>query len=664
MTTVNYTLNIKNTSVSRNIEANTDPCRFGNRFANTKGLIYRDRTHTDVLSDGWIDSVALSEHSESSILAEKGKLSVDGLVVSTPLVGANSIPILDSLASEDFVELFSADTYLSMIPNIDWNGSCVIFKRKNGIVSLYKDFEFIDGMSSSISEDQYTVIRDGSDRYVAIGRDAPIPISEIKNSNISIGVADYATIETDYTVFTAAESLTDDEFADLCEKIDPNIIPGTSSVSTNIVLETSYFPITENIGVIKQSSAGTYTQIASSEYLVNQADGTVVVNAGEIDPSDDTVFVFYGTIPHIFFEQNSIIDVSEYIDYLSEPVSTYHISKDIKQTHSIYTDTQNVEIDIGEYSRKYNLLYSIPDTSEKIFVEPDSPMIINGTLVRPGEYQILDNKTGSIGLEFPISPAYLMQDASIVSNEVTMEYPGEDPLSIGVYGLFLRDGVYRASLMSAIIPDFVPTGDEQELYPVVAFSAPTGWYSATEPMATSNLLTDTAVHTHDDSLTTDFVFEVIPANTGMEFVMPAWVDPASITVYLKGSQVIEEVDSSLYSFIEPDILILSNRLDPSKTYSIRFTCTVYPLITNSLPDYDPGNDFLFDVIISTGVDLFTEYESLQSIHVVTTKNTTLSFGYIDQIGNKTYIDHTVNVLGRVNRQFFEKNISSLKSIIF
>lgn len=672
MTTIEYSVPIKNNIYKDIIKKNNIQNPYGYKFNNTAGDIYKENTILSNATDGWIYKNQIEETEDGDLLIAPNLYIQDSKLLHTPLKGLTSILEIQDISALTIPEINifngQTETLAAYVPLVDNEQIGVyIFRNKNNQVSIFKKFEYKDLYSASvIPRYSYVFLDDvNGNKMIAANEPKPIPLSEIRNSNRPITNQMLIDAALDYEDVAADLGITNLDFVDMCQKISVSDIKldldPANAPYADIILSAEYFPIASDVTVILELNDGNLIQALpdAPPFYVDQLNGAIHLGSCsqvEANYADIKNFhIFYGVVPQVYFEEQTVVE-PEYITEPEEPISRYFLDTN----HPIFNQhlsTKELNITVDENSSSENISYSFSNFHDKIFVEPNINLVINGKFVKKNQHLILKDNYGILEVKAPIDPIHLLE--TFVKEDEICYLPAIADENFAVYGVFNTAGAKRATMASKLL--FYNTDlPDMEIYLKQAWlgDPPDSYQDFPESEIIAGM--DPPNYSLNPIIEAKIIFT--PDETGKQIILPVWTELSKLKIYSYYENTPDpdniEVDPSTYSFIEPDILIF-NKMDPHKEYTIIVTPVVYPIVQNYIL-----NNNSFDMIITDLVDLNTTYSSLESLYLLSSYSGSLNFGYIDKTGTKHYFSESVTVNRLITRQFFDKNIPGLKSFIY
>lgn len=665
-TTISYELDIKNKSIKDSYETESKGLKFGDDTKLTDSdYTVINNADARLMSDGWFDEPEIVRNG-NYLEIYPSRYVKDNRLIHTKISGLSVVADTEIyLDTSEYKNFVGERTTLGV--KSTGNGRSIksfMFRRRDDKLEIAKTFSYEVGVSTS--ELQFTEVPLNDDHYVIFNRQLPWPVSELKDSNIELTLYDYLKVSLDPTRFMTEKGLTEDNFFEMCDTItieDLNIqewyIEGT-----DITLKTQYFPIYKHIAVIARFENG-YREITVDYYKkVDITNGTVTIDGDFIKNNTLGDFksfnLFYGAIPLVLIEENpnALIEAQLFSDIT--PLSYHGIDcRDRDGAVTLPERLVSIRRDVNYESHYVDI--NIPRRYTDVFVEPSSPIMINGEIVKPSKSIIIKNNNGLLKLE--IAAAEFLLD--LVE---PFEFTEPDKIQIdsnlagdqaAIYGLFnYNNNVKRLSMMAC------SNANHEEYHESTAMS---GWgdgpfgaggfgRGAYTSYGTNVIYTTATDNAYTNEIQTDYSYRVIPNEDGYDIILPAWADRSTIKVTEIG--LTQSRIHNGWSFIEPDIVFLDKEeTHESRTYNISFEPVAYPYIT----EVDVDDNTISVEIIK---DPSTSYNTFDGLYLLSNKTIDLRFGYYNKIGEKIYFNNDITVNQLLTREFITRVLTKEKSVLF
>jgi hypothetical protein len=672
MPKISYQAKISNNKYEDNIEFSFDNLRFGSRPKTSKPSrkIIDYKNYPSMLTDGWLESPEVLD--ENNIISiSDSKFIKNGSKILPSLNGLSTAAYKEiRIDSQEYVDIFGTEPTLGA-PSISsfLNPKAYMFKRHNGKVSIHEEFTHkITGTDdTSVARNEFISKEFSNTRYILFGIKKPIPLTEYKDSNIDLGINDYLSLSLNLSTALTNLGITEEEFLDLSDYIslDSLRIRSWDIKNIKVTLKAKYFPIYPHVTVIADMENG--LQQIGLDFLndVSPNRGIVSLNGSAVSKTMGECkgfYLFYGCVPSVYHNSEQFsIPVHELLSEL-DGITPIEINNREQEGQVAITEPMiAIARDIKYSSANTGLI--IPEHYKNVFIEPSSPLIINGDMYDQNTRMYFNNN-GKINLEIsaPDHLFDLVEKASLLSNntiQVQSRIVGE---AAALYGLFTNVDASRLSLMSVhklsdstIDPETIKVA-EAVGYGLGKYSA--GGFSLGEITTYQSTVTYTNENPYDYSneYTRNISVRIVPEKDGYDFILPAWTIKTNIKVYEMSEKHYETFSG--WKFIEPDIIMLDkDKIHPTRTYEIVYEAIASP--------YIPNVNLLDNTInIISDKDPASAYPSFKGLYLLSSKEIKIRIGYINSLGAKDYFSNEATVHLIITNDYLDQTITRLKSISF
>lgn len=669
MPTISYEVSLKNINSFKKSEAEATGVKFGTSVKSSiPGELILGQTNPLNMSNGWLDKPSVYREG-NYIRAEYSRFISDNRLISTELNGLAVVA--------DAERYINSAEYLSFIgpkPTMGIEGigtgrysKSFLFRRKEDKVEIYKQFNYVSIDIETEDLDSYTELELGNGEYVLVfKREKPYPISELKDSSLQLDLSDYLLCSLDPHRFIEEKGIEEENFFEMCDTLtiqDLNV-QEWHFAGTDITLKTKYFPIYKHIAVIARFENG-YREITVDYYKnVDIHRGIVTIDGDFIKNNTLGEFksfnLFYGVVPMVFLRPDDfkILEAELLSEYL--PL-TYKGIDNNDQEGSVTIPEPLISISRNPTYESQFTDINIPRKYKRIFVDPSSPIMINGEIVSSERNIIVDNNNGLIKLEIAAAEALLdlVEPINFVEYDKFKLDTNLSTDQAAVFGLFnYNDKLKRLSLMASSNSNWEEYEQAIERSGWGDRGFGTGGYSQGyfTTYGTSLVYTTATENAYDNISRDDFSYRVIPERDGYDIILPAWADRNTIKITEVGLRQLHAFNK--WRYIEPDIILLDkDHMHPTRTYNIAFEPVAFPYLTNADTDDDT-----FSLIINK--DPNDEYNTFQGLYVLGNKTITLRFGYFNSIGDKIYFNNEIEINQIITREFMQRILTKEQSVLF
>jgi hypothetical protein len=677
MATIKYTAQIKTSRYDSNIDYNYSGLEFGARTKTSEPgrILMSHRDMPASMTDGWMGE-PLIESSAGIISIQNETLISSGKKAKPSLTGL-SVSAINEVRpnTEQYTSLFGEAPVLG-VKSIGSRSlaSAYIFKRRNGQVSIDREYKYInaDIAVGSLGDLDFTEITSDGQDFILFGLREPIPLTEFKGSNATMGINDYLRISSDWTTAPDILGISQESFLQSCDYLGVKDLKVQSwdLRSIDITLKASSFPIYNHVTVLADMEGGISQVGIVYADSVDSNRGKVTFSGEWLKSLDFETFgeckgfyLFYGVVPSVYMDSQGLVVKEE--DMLSSDASlSYYGVNTREQEGQVALSENTLTVIRSNKHESINTTLFAPEHYGNLFLEPEKPIVINGELCSPSKRMFINN-AGLNKLEFT-APEHLfdlLTPAEFISSgkvQVPSQLNGE---VAALYGLFKHEDINRVTLMSAysplsggVISNPVPVADLQAVgfgeggYSIGGFgSGGLAPYGSTITYVTPTVSVPNEFHEQ-------MAVQIIPERDGYEFILPAWTKFSSIQVSEISNNKVEPFTK--WKFTNPDILVLDKETaHASRIYSISFKAIVSPVVSNM-----NLLDNTFDVIIKENPN--TTYQELQGLYLLSGTDFKIKIGYINSLGVRTYFSNEINMSLIVTREYLERVVTGLKSVLF
>lgn len=387
---------------------------------------------------------------------------------------------------------------------------------------------------------------------------------------------------------------------------------------TQFVVTTQFFPVHiayKAFGFDSQTQ--TYIDLAPYEYKIIRQTGEVIFDKANIT----SVKIFYFVTPGVSYNSNNLFisnTANQFVNIASNPNKSY-MEYDISST-SLDLSTQA--------SQDITLVCKVPHN----ILESNKNVIINGVRA----------KYSYVAGRYTISPSYNIFDNvnSVTSN---LELPDVvDDINVAIFGLFNTPNGKVLNVMATGV-NAVDAG-----YLDMVTSAGVDTYQ-------------TILHTtnaaHPAELNGQISYEFIHNfdTNGYQFKLPAWANLNTIAV----TEIDGLVTTPFTNFTveEPDVLVFNrSSIDLNKSYKIQFDSFVSPIISYV-------DTYAKRAYINTAGDIFTHYETLESLYILSKDTIQISFIDSSEIYTERYFDNSIDITLSLTQDFIKASLPYYKALI-
>lgn len=676
MATIKYSAKLKTSSYDSNIDYNYSSLEFNSRVKESEPgrVLISNKDHSATMTDGWANE-PLIESKDGIVSVYKETLITNGKKAK-PILNGLSVSAINEIRpdSDQYVSLFGESPVMGVksIGN-GRNSSAYIFKRRNGQVYIDREFSYQSAdIQSSISDSDFTEINAHGQNFMLFNMRKPIPLTHFKGSNADLGINDYLRISSDWHSAPGILGISEDSFLQSCDYISMSDlkIQSWDIRDAQLTLKASTFPIYNHVTVIADMDGGLVQIGIVYADSVDSNRGTVNFSGEWIKALNYETYgeckgfhMFYGVVPSVYMESGDLILKEESL--LSERASlSYYGVNTREQEGQVTLSENNLTVIRSNKHDSINTTLFAPEHYDNIFLESEQPININGELCTSSNRVFIEN-SGIHKLEFtaPDHLFDLLTPAKFISTgriQVPSQLNGE---VAAVYGLFKHQDLDRVTLMSSYSPlsgGVIENPDKEISLEAVGFGE--GPYSAAGfgigglvPYGSTVTYVNPTVSI-PNTFNEKMAIQITPEKDGYEFILPAWTKKSTIQINELSDDRIEPFTH--WRLTNPDVLILDkDQAHSTRTYNITFEATASPVVQNM-----NLLDNTFDVIIKE--DPSTIYPEFKGLYLLSGTDFKIKIGYINSLGVRTYFGNEINMSLIVTREYLERVVTGLKSILF
>ncbi len=672
MPKISYQAKISNTRYENNIDFSFENLKFGSRpktNSSNKSIIdYSD--YPETLTDGWAEAPSIEEH-QGTVAISDTKFIKDGRVIMPSLNGLSTAAYKEvRIDSDYYVKMFGTEPTLGAPSNSSFrNPKAFIFKRHQGKVSIHKEFIYKDPDtdSSEITQDEFISKNFSNLQYILFGLKKPIPLTKLRNSNINLSTNDYLSLSLNLSDTLAELGLTQEEFLDIADyvSIEDLKLRSWDIETIKVTLKTKYFPIYPHVTVIADMEDG--LQQIGLDFFNNVSSnrGIVSLDGAALDKSLGDCkgfYLFYGCVPSVYHNSKPFEVPAHQLLSQVQSISTIGIN-DREQEGQVALSEPMLAVIRGINNTSVDTDLFVPEFYKDVFLEPSSPIQINGRTYDQDNRMYFDN-TGAIKLELS-APEHLFQlveKTEVLSDDTVQIQSSIVGEAAALYGLFNYNGTKRLSLMavhklsdSTIDPDTIKVSEALG-YGEGKYSA--GGFSLGSIKTYQSTVTYTNENPYDYSneYTKNMSVHIVPEKDGYDFILPAWTIKRNVKIFEMADTHYETFSG--WKFTEPDIIMLDkDKVHPSRTYEIVYEAIASPYIPNVNLETNVLN-------VITDKDPASAYPSFQDLYLLSSKEIKIRIGYINSLGAKDYFSNEATVHLIITNDYLDQTITRLKSISF